>query len=130
MLVVRSLPLVALLTLQGCAAVRTADGERLALTSPELAAYVERVFREQNRVADELAFVLEEAAEAGEWLVAEQRLLDACQGVNELATAQRDERRLGAAHSVRAVRTVPQCEQVARSTAALLVAREGDRDSR
>ena len=73
----------------------------------EFRAYVERVFREQNRVADELAFALEApGAERAELGAAEQRLLDACAGVNELATARRDERRLGLRRSSSAARTV------------------------
>ena len=50
---------VATTILAGCA-VLTADGERLRLTSPEFRAYVERVFREQNRAADQFAFALED----------------------------------------------------------------------
>ena len=55
----RLLLLSAWLALSGCASVVTADGERLALTSAAFRAYVERVFREQNRLADELAFALD-----------------------------------------------------------------------
>jgi len=115
--------LAAALVLPGCAAVATADGQRLALTSPDFRAYVERVFREQNRLADELAFALEDSATAPAGLVAaEQSLLEACAGVNELATARRDERQLGARHSVRAARSVPVCEEATRSAATALEA--------
>jgi outer membrane murein-binding lipoprotein Lpp len=111
--------------LAGCAAISTADGDRLALQSEEFRAYVERVFREQNRVADELAFALEAPAPArGELAVAEQRLLEACAAVNELATARRDELRLGLRRSLSAARTVPRCEQATRSAAEALA---GDR---
>jgi hypothetical protein len=106
----------------GCAtAVSTADGERLRLSSADFREYVERVFREQNRVADELAFALETpAAERAELIGAEQQLLDACAGVNELATARRDERRLGVRRSASSARTVPACERAAREAARLL----------
>jgi len=107
--------------LSGCAAVSTADGERLSLTSEGFRAYVERVFREQNRVADALAFALEAPdATPGELAAAEQRLLQACAGVNELATARRDELRLGIRRSLSAARTVPQCEETTRSVAGSL----------
>lgn len=113
----------ALLAVSGCAAIQTVDGERLAVTSPEFRAYVERVFREQNRVADEVAFALDApGAEQGPLPAGEQRLLEACAGVNELATARRDERRLGARRSLEAARSVPLCEEVMRSVAALLAA--------
>lgn len=113
--------LAATLALNGCAAVSTVDGQRLALTSPEFRAYVERVFREQNRVADELAFALEDAPRA-ELAAAEQTLLEACAQVNELATARRDERRLGVRRSATGARSVPECE---RATLAAARALEG-----
>jgi hypothetical protein len=117
----RSFPLGVVLLAAGCAAVPTADGERLRLASPEFRAYVERVFREQNRVADALAFALEMPSGSEDELAAgEQRLLMACAGVNELATAQRDQRRLGVRRSVAAAKTVPRCEQETRVAAALL----------
>jgi len=120
----RAALLAAILALQGCAAVLTADGQRLVLTSPEFRAYVERVFREQNRVADDVSFAIEDLATVPPELeAAEQSLLDACEGVNELATARRDEQRLGIRRSARAARGVPACEQATRSTAALLEAR-------
>jgi hypothetical protein len=110
-----------LVLLAGCAAISTADGDRLALQSEEFRGYVERVFREQNRVADELAFALEApGSERGELAVAEQRLLEACTAVNELATARRDELQLGLRRSLSAARTVPHCEQTTRSVAEAL----------
>jgi len=113
----------ALLALSGCTAVPTADGQRLRLTSAEFRAYVERVFRDQNRVADELAFALEtDAGEGGELAAAEQRLLESCAAVNELATARRDQQDLGMRRSVGAARTVPECEEATRAAEALLAA--------
>jgi hypothetical protein len=121
MVLARSVAVCALLSLSGCAAVPTADGERLRLASVEFREYVERVFREQNRVADEVAFALEapgpREADLG---AAEQELLAACGGVNELATARRDERRLGLRSSFRAARTVPDCERATRAVSARL----------
>jgi hypothetical protein len=118
---VRLVSSLALLAVAGCAAVRTPDGERLAMRSPEFRAYVERVFREQNRVADEVAFALDApGAEQGPLAAGEQRMLEACAGVNELATARRDEQRLGVRRSLQAARGVPLCEEAMRSVAALL----------
>ena len=113
--------LVATLTCQGCATVTTADGQRLALTSTEFASYVERVFREQNRIADALAFALEgEGAGRADLMEAEQSLLTACAGVNELATARRDGEGLGLKRSAANARSVPTCEREARVAAGLL----------
>jgi hypothetical protein len=121
MVLARSAAVFALLILSGCAAVPTADGQRLRLGSAEFREYVERVFREQNRVADAVAFALEAPSAQGVELAAvEQELLAACAGVNELATARRDQRRLGMRSSVRAARSVPECERVTRAVDARL----------
>lgn len=107
----------------GCAVV-TADSERLRLASSAFPGYVERVFREQNRVADELAFALEgeEGEGPADLVAAEQTLLAACEGLNELATARRDSRDLGIGRSARLARGVPECERAARAAAAALAA--------
>jgi sensor c-di-GMP phosphodiesterase-like protein len=122
MVLVRSAVLCALVSLAGCAAVPTADGQRLRLGSTEFRDYVERVFREQNRVADAAAFALEvPGSQDAELAAAEQALLAACAGVNELATARRDQLSLGALNSARAARTVPGCERATRDVDALLL---------
>ena len=121
MVFARSALVFLLLILLGCAAVPTADGERLSLRSAEFREYVERVFREQNRVADAVAFALEApGAQESELAAAEQELLAACAGVNELATARRDQQRLGMRSSVRAARSVPECERATRAVDAKL----------
>jgi hypothetical protein len=116
----RATLLVAILSLQACAAVSTADGQRLALTSPAFRAYVERVFREQNRVADEVAFALEAPEATAALAATEQALLEACAGVNELATARRDDRRLGLRRSSQNARSVPACERATEAATAVL----------
>ena len=111
---------VATLILAGCA-VMTADGERLALTSPEFRSYVERVFREQNRVADQFAFALEDERGAPAAVAAaEQSLQDACAALNELATARRDERPLSLRQRSAAARSAPTCERTTRASVATL----------
>jgi len=106
--------------LAGCA-VLTADGERLALTSPGFRAYVERVFREQNRVADRFAFALEGERDAPAGVMAaEQALLDACAALNELATARRDDRHLSLRQRSTAARSAPTCERTMRASVATL----------
>jgi hypothetical protein len=112
----RPLTVCACLVLPACAGVSTADGERLPLASAAFRDYVERVFREQNRVADELAFALEApGSPRAELVAAEGELLEACESINELATARRDQRRLGIRNGVRAARTVPACERATRA---------------
>jgi len=112
--------LVATTILAGCA-VLTADGERLPLTSPEFRAYVERVFREQNKVADQFAFALEdERSTPAAVAAAEQSMLEACAALNELATARRDERHLSLRQRSLAARSAPTCERTMRTSAATL----------
>jgi hypothetical protein len=122
MVFARPLVILAFIGLAGCAAVPTADGEKLRLGSSKFRDYVESVFREQNRVADDVAFALEAPGSSSpELATAEQQLLAACEGVNELATARRDQRRLGMRASVSAARTVPDCERATRAADARLV---------
>jgi hypothetical protein len=111
---------VAAAILAGCAVV-TAQGERLPLTSPEFRAYVESVFREQNRVADEFAFATEGQRDVPPGVTAaEQSLLDACAALNELATARRDDQHLSLRKRSAAGRSVPMCEQTMRASVATL----------
>jgi hypothetical protein len=129
--VTRTAALAAISTfLAGCAAVTTADGARLAFGSDDFRAYVERVFREQNRVADALAFALEGARPAGEvdLAAAEDELIAACAGLNELAASRRDEQRLGVRRSAAAARRAPDCERATLAAQAALaeVAARGD----
>ncbi|HEY8520203.1 MAG TPA: hypothetical protein VIN61_08990 [Gammaproteobacteria bacterium] len=122
---IRPVAMLLALAAAGCAAVTTVDGERLGVASDEFRDYAERVFREQNRVATDLAFAIEEAEirgfDAPEALVrAEERLLEACAGLNELAARRRDQRRVGARRGLAAARQAPRCEAAAREAAALL----------
>ncbi|HET7132153.1 MAG TPA: hypothetical protein VFJ95_07890 [Gammaproteobacteria bacterium] len=112
----------AALALAGCAAVTTVDGQRLGLASADFRTYVERVFREQNRVASDLGFALEDRSDPA-LTAAEDELLAACAGVNELATLRRDEQRTGLRRGAAAARTVPACEQATRAARAALRAR-------
>jgi hypothetical protein len=108
----------------GCAAVTTADGERLRISSDEFSAYAERVFREQNRIASQLAFALADADRGGSRYVAlaaaEDDLLDACEGLNEIAARRRDGQRPGALRGLRAAREAPACERAAVAAMAAL----------
>jgi len=114
--------------LAGCAAVTTADGSRLRFGSDEFRAYVEGVFREQNKTASDLAFALDDAtagggAEPRELAAAEDALLAACAGLNELATSRRDAQHLGLRRSAAAARGAPDCERATRAAQSALAAR-------
>jgi hypothetical protein len=93
----------------GCA-VTTADGRRLRLASSEFRVYAEQVFREQNRVASDLAFALEAPAPASDLIEAEESLLAACSSLNAVASARRDGESSSLAEQTRAGRNAPRCE--------------------
>src|SRR5690606_25165560 len=99
-----------------CAPVTTLEGERLGVRSEAFASYVENVFREQNRVATELAFALEDTTDPDRVMsleTAEEVLLAACAELNALAAARRDGERMGAFRSLAAARRAPDCERAA-----------------
>ena len=76
--------------------------------------YVERVFREQNRWATELLHAQDEA-EGDDYAAlvrAEDSLLAACAGLNELAAAARDARDLGRLRQAKLARSAPECEKI------------------
>jgi hypothetical protein len=119
---VLSATLAAALALTACA-ITTVDGERLRPGEPEFADYVESVFRLQNEAATELAFALESAEfESALYLrleSAEETLLAACDGLNELASRRQrgeEDRNLGA---LREARNAPDCERAALAAIAL-----------
>lgn len=105
--------------------VTTLEGERLTAPSSEFRAYVEAVFREQNRVATALAFALESAADAdaatqGEIEIAERELIAACEALNEIATERRAGRELSRQRQIDAARSAPQCERATQAAAMIL----------
>jgi hypothetical protein len=107
----------------GCVSVTTLEGERLTAPSAEFRAYVEAVFREQNRVATDLAFALEsvsDGAAQGEIDTAESELIAACSSLNEIATERRAGRELSRQRQIDAAESAPQCEQATRAAAAVL----------
>jgi hypothetical protein len=135
MLAVRAVLLLAVPLLAGCAAVTAADGRRLGLGSSEFRGYVEGVFRGQNATASELAFAIEglpieeSASEDAAGLVgapsrelpaAEDALLAACEGLNELAASRRDGERLGLRRRLRLAREAPECERATLAARAAL----------
>ena len=106
-----------------CVSVTTLDGERLTAPSSEFRAYVEGVFREQNRVATDLAFALESAADTAdkdEIEAAERDLIAACAALNEIATERRAGRELERSRQKEAARSAPQCERAMRAAEAAL----------
>ncbi len=109
----------------GCATVTTAGGKRLRVGTDAFAAYAEQVFREQNRVASRLAFAMadiedDQSARYRNLAAAEDRLLDACAGLNEIAARRRDGERTGALRGLHAAEKAPACDRAAQAAAAAL----------
>lgn len=111
--------------MSGCASVTTAGGKTLRVRSDAFAAYAEGVFREQNRIASRLAFALADLDETSgprydSLTSAEDALLDACAGLNDVAARVRDGRNAGALRGLRAAREAPACERAATAAKAVL----------
>ena len=107
----------------GCVSVTTQDGERLTAPSSEFRAYIEAVFREQNRVATDLAFALESVsggAAQDEIELAEGELIAACASLNEIATERRAGRELSRQRQIDAARRAPHRDMAARAAAVTL----------
>ncbi len=114
------------ITLVACAGViERPDGRIMALNSKEFRAYVGAVFRHQNRLADALAFAIvdgDSESHLQRLENAEQRLISACAGVNELATAERDGAKLGVWRKRRLARQVVDCQIAAGAAEKVLAA--------
>jgi hypothetical protein len=107
--------------LASCAGtVTTADGDRLALRSQEFAAYAQTVFRLQNAVLDALSFALDEDPGDERLLAAEERVLDACAGLNDFAVRRRDGEAVRPLRGLRTARRVPECDAAAAQASELL----------
>jgi hypothetical protein len=114
----RALVLASMLVLgTACVSVTTLEGERLTAPSAEFRAYVEAVFREQNRVATDLAFALESISDTAAQGIetAEGDLIAACSSLNEIATERRAGRELSRQRQIDAAESAPQCEQATRA---------------
>ncbi len=117
------------LVLAGCAGrIEHPDGHTMALNSDQFRSYVEATFRHQNRVADSLAFALLDRESAApnnpihSLETAEEHLIAACAGVNELATAERDGTRLSLLAKRGLARQVADCQKAADSAERILMA--------
>ena len=123
--------LVLVAALSACTAVTTAGGRHLRVTSEAFRSYVESVFREQNRVETKLSFALAGSALSDADRTALQEadtaLLDACAGLNEIATSRENQERMGKLRQLRAARRAPVCEKTTERARDVL-ARHGPKD--
>ncbi len=114
----------------GCITTKTADGRRLVMGGEKFKSYVEQVFRQQNRVIDDLIYVLPEIEQTDEDLAsrllqAESEMLESCRHLNSLAASYRDKRKPGFFKRTKVSRSVAHCDRAAQKTQSLLDEVEG-----
>lgn len=119
--------LAAALLVTACAIpVKRADENGVVyMTRAELRAYAENVFRKQNKALSQLMLLSHQAASRDDnvrWrlMAAEDRLLQACGTLNELAILRRDDRDADMKTRMRVPETVAKCEAEADRTEALI----------
>ncbi|MGD8324092.1 MAG: hypothetical protein PVF50_06970 [Gammaproteobacteria bacterium] len=99
--------------LAGCAGIVTADGTAMRPGSAAFTAYAERVFRLQNQVLDALAFALEAQPDEMTLIAAEDSVLRACAGLNEIAVRRQRGAAARVLRDARTARRIPECEAAA-----------------
>lgn len=105
----------------------TGDGERLRAGSAEFREYAERVFRMHNEVTTSMAYAIDEfedtdgTDEYHEQLIdADDRMMQACSALDELALARRDGRKVSMKKLLETAERIPGCETASREAASLI----------
>jgi len=112
----------------GCAPyVTTANGARLRPGSEEFRAYAERVFRQHNEISTAMAYALDDTDGPGEidlqqakLFGADDRMMQACYALDEVAIARIDERRVTMSQLLSVSRTITECERATVAAAAVI----------
>ncbi|MDH3693095.1 MAG: hypothetical protein OER96_00800 [Gammaproteobacteria bacterium] len=112
-------------TLSGCVTTKTADCRRLLTGSDKFRDYVEQVFRQQNRVTNDLIYLLPEIEQTDGALffrmtLAESNMLKSCGHLNMLAASYRDDRKPGFFKRMKMSRNAAQCDRATQKTQTLL----------
>lgn len=113
--------------LTACTTVTTTTpaGERVARTPEEFSAYVEQVFRYENRVGSDLIDHYELAEAAGshpraDLLAAEERMIESCRYLHEVIISHLEGRVPDLALKMKLVDTIADCEYAARDVSRLI----------
>lgn len=97
------------------------DSSDAILQQDDMRIYVERVFRFQNRVMDELiASTVASAAMPNELMIAEAQLMESCRYLNESAAAFARGEEPELSVKLKVIDTVEDCDQTAREVWLLL----------
>ena len=111
--------------------IRTTDGNLIRTTSAEFNDYAARVFRLHNEVTTNLAYTLDEIEFSGEddgafdrLIEADDRMLQACSAVDEVAVARRDGEKVSLRQLNTAAKFIPDCEKATLEAEKLIAAVE------
>jgi len=126
--------LIGLGSTSGCALyVRTSDGDRIRTTSPAFNDYAGQVFRLHNEATTNLAYALDEiefsedSDEAFDTLIeADDRMLQACTAVDQVAVSRRDGKPVSLRQLNEAAKFIPECERATLDANKLIAAVEAN----
>jgi len=103
------------LLLHGCATVtiRTAGGGEKTMTIEAFSKYTEAVFRRQNRASDQVIMLADEVDQPTYQKLAdaEEKMLEACRPLNEIAARQRDQESVGLTLKLEIAPTIDACDR-------------------
>lgn len=104
-----------ILLLQGCATVtvQTAGGAEKTMTIEEFEKYTEAVFRRQNRASNQVIMLAEEVDQPTykKLSKAEEKMLEACGPLNEIAARHRDQESVGLMLKLEIAPTIDACDR-------------------
>jgi len=111
--------------LSGCITTKTADGRRLLTGSDSFRVYVEQVFRRQNRVINDLIYLLPEIEQTDGMFYAcltqaESDMLESCRHLNKLAASYRDDRKPGFFKRIKMSRSATGCDRATQKVQATM----------
>ena len=106
---------VVVLLLHGCATVTIpiADRGEKTMTIDEFSKYTEAVFRRQNRASDQVIMLAEEMDPPTYQKLAdaEEKMLEACRPLNEIAARQRDQESVGLTLKLEIAPAIDACDR-------------------
>jgi len=104
---------------------RNSGGKQIVMSQAEFAEYVEQVFRYHNQVMSDLIDVAEDRGqqnfdEEQALSVAEARMIEVCQPLNEVVSEALSGRSVGLTTEMQLADTVPACEEASHAVEDLL----------
>ncbi len=108
-----------LLALAGCAPyITAANGDRMRANSQEFRDYARQVFEMHNEAVTTIAYALDDLESDPDQIDryngivdADDRMMDACAELNQLAIARRDDKQVGLSELAGVASSIPDCER-------------------